>query len=150
MSRKEKIILLLLALLNFTHILDFMIMMPLGNYLIPYFHISSQKFSAIVSAYSYSAFAAGIIASFFVDNHDRKKILLFGYVGFLTGTILCGFAPSANLLIAARIVAGLFGGLIGAQVLSIVADTFLYEKIGQAMCYLMSAFSVASIVGMPS
>jgi DHA1 family inner membrane transport protein len=149
MSRKEKIILLLLALLNFTHILDFMIMMPLGNYLIPYFHISSQKFSAIVSAYSYSAFASGIIASFFVDNHDRKKILLFGYVGFLTGTILCGFAPSANLLIAARIVAGLFGGLIGAQVLSIVADTFVYEKRGQAMGYLMSAFSVASVVGIP-
>lgn len=149
MSGKEKIILLLLALLNFTHILDFMIMMPLGNYLMPYFHISGQKFSTIVAAYSYSAFASGIIASFFVDNYDRKKILMFGYIGFLIGTILCGFAPSANLLIAARVLAGLFGGLIGAQVQSIVADIFVYEKRGQAMGYLMAAFSVASVIGIP-
>ncbi len=149
MKKEERIILLLLAALNFTHILDFMIMMPLGNYLIPYFHISSQKFSTIVSSYSYSAFATGIIASFFVDNYDRKKVLLLGYIGFLVGTILCGFAPSANLLIVARIIAGLFGGLIGAQVQSIVADIFVYEKRGQAMGYLMAAFSIASVLGIP-
>jgi MFS transporter, DHA1 family, inner membrane transport protein len=149
MTSKERIILILLAALNFTHILDFMIIMPLGNYLMPYFNISGQKFSIIVAAYSISACVAGLIASFFVDNFDRKKVLLFGYIGFLAGTILCGFAPSANLLLAARIVAGLFGGLIGAQVMSIVADTFPYERRGQAMGYLMTAFSVASVVGVP-
>ncbi len=142
-------ILILLAALNFTHILDFMIIMPLGNYLMPYFNISGQKFSVIVAAYSISACVAGLIASFFVDRFDRKKVLLFGYIGFLAGTILCGFAPSANLLLAARIVAGLFGGLIGAQVMSIVADTFPYERRGQAMGYLMTAFSIASVVGVP-
>jgi predicted MFS family arabinose efflux permease len=147
MDKKERMILFLLAALNFTHILDFMIMMPLGNFLIPYFKISGQKFSWIVGAYSYSAFISGIIASFFVDNYDRKKILLFGYTGFLVGTILCGFAPSANTLLIARIIAGLFGGLIGAQVMSIVADTFIYERRGKAMGYLMTAFSVASVVG---
>ncbi len=149
MNRNEKTLLFLLAAINFTHILDFMIIMPLGNYLIPYFHISTQQFALIVSAYSYAAFASGIIAAFVIDNFDRKKSLLFGYIGFIAGTLLCGIAPDYNFLIAARILAGLFGGLIGAQVLSIVADYFVYEKRGRAMGYLMAAFSVASIVGIP-
>jgi len=149
MTSKEKTILILLAALNFTHILDFMIMMPLGNYLMPYFNISGQKFSVIVAVYPVSACIASLVASFFVDAFDRKKVLLFGYIGFLVGTILCGFAPSANLLLASRIVAGLFGGLIGAQVLSIVADTFPYERRAQAMGYLMTAFSLASVFGVP-
>ncbi len=149
MSSKERAILVLLAALNFTHILDFMIMMPLGSYLMPYFNMSGQKFSVIVAAYSISACVSSLVASFFVDNFDRKKVLLFGYVGFLVGTILCGLAPTANLLLAARVVAGLFGGLIGAQVLSIVADTFPYERRAQAMGYLMSAFSFASVIGVP-
>ena len=149
MNRKELIILFLLSSINFTHILDFMIMMPLGNYLMSYFHINTQQFSLIVSAYSYSAFATGILAAFVVDNFDRKKVLLFGYSGFIIGTLLCGFAPSFKWLVAARVMAGLFGGLIGAQVLAIVADTFIYEKRGRAMGYLMASFSVASVIGVP-
>ena len=149
MNRKERILLLILASINFTHILDFMIIMPLGNYLMPYFHISTQQFSLIVSAYSYAAFASGIIAAFVIDNFDRKKSLLFGYTGFIIGTFLCGIAPDYKFLIGARIIAGLFGGLIGAQVLSIVADTFAYEKRGRAMGILMAAFSVASVLGIP-
>ena len=149
MDRNERILLFLLASINFTHILDFMIIMPLGNYLMPYFHISTQQFSLIVSAYSYAAFTSGIIAAFIIDNFDRKKSLLFGYVGFIVGTLLCGLAPDYKFLIAARIMAGLFGGLIGAQVLSIVADTFSYERRGRAMGYLMAAFSVASVLGVP-
>ena len=149
MNRKEKLLLLILASINFTHILDFMIIMPLGNYLMPYFHISTQQFSMIVAAYSYSAFASGIISAFVIDNFDRKKSLLFGYIGFVAGTFLCGIAPDYKFLILARIIAGLFGGLIGAQVLSIVADSFSYEKRGRAMGSLMAAFSVASVVGIP-
>ncbi len=149
MSRQEKILLLLLASINFTHILDFMIIMPLGNYLMPDFHITTQQFSLIVSSYSYAAFASGIIAAFVVDNFDRKKSLLFGYTGFVVGTFLCGMAPDYKMLLAARVMAGLFGGLIGAQVLSIVADTFAYEKRGRAMGYLMAAFSIASVIGVP-
>jgi MFS transporter, DHA1 family, inner membrane transport protein len=149
MNRNEKSLLFLLAAINFTHILDFMIIMPLGNYLIPYFHITTQQFAFIVSAYSYAAFTSGIIAAFVIDNFDRKKSLLFGYSGFIIGTLLCGIAPDYKFLVAARILAGLFGGLIGAQVLSIVADYFVYEKRGRAMGYLMAAFSVASIVGIP-
>ncbi|MEO7311589.1 MAG: MFS transporter [Chitinophagaceae bacterium] len=149
MNRKERLLLLLLACINFTHILDFMVMMPLGNYLMPKFNIDAQKFSNIVASYNYAAFVTGIVAAFVVDRYDRKKVLVFGYSGFLIGTLLCAFASSYHLLIGARIVAGLFGGLVGAQVLSIVADSFSYEKRGMAMGFLMTAFSMASVLGVP-
>ncbi len=149
MSSKEKIVLLLLASLNFTHILDFMIMMPLGNYLMPYFKISPQQFSMLVASYTFSAGIAGFLAAFFVDNFDRKRVLLFGYTGFLLGTLFCALAPTYTFLLLARIVAGIFGGLIGAQVLSIVADLVPYERRGMAMGIIMAAFSVASVFGVP-
>jgi len=140
---------LLLAALNFTHIMDFMIMMPLGNYLMPYFNITSQQFSFLVAAYTFSAGASGFLAAFFVDRFDRKRVLLFGYIGFLLGTICCALAPTYTVLLLSRIVAGLFGGLIGAQVLSIVADLVPYERRGAAMGMIMAAFSVASVFGVP-
>jgi MFS transporter, DHA1 family, inner membrane transport protein len=149
MTNQERLILFLLAALNFTHILDFMIMMPLGNYLMPFFGISPQQFAILVSAYTISAAISGFAAAFFVDNFDRKKVLLIAYVGFLVGTIACGVAPTYWLLLMARVITGIFGGLIGAQVVSIVADTFSYERRGAAMGALMSAFSVASIMGVP-
>jgi MFS transporter, DHA1 family, inner membrane transport protein len=149
MNWKERILLLLLASINFTHILDFMIMMPLGNFLMPYFHIKAQQFSVVVASYSISAAISGFSAAFFVDKFDRKKVLLFGYTGFIIGTICCGIAPTYALLLVSRIVAGLFGGLIGAQVFSIIADTFPYERRGQAMGIIFSAFALASIVGVP-
>jgi MFS transporter, DHA1 family, inner membrane transport protein len=149
MTHKERIILFLLACLNFTHILDFMIMMPLGNYLIPYFKITAMQFSILVASYSISAFISGLAIAMIIDRFDRKKSLIFAYIGFLFGTIACGFAPTYGLLLAARILAGLFGGIIGAQVFSIVADLFVYERRGRAMGAVMSAFAVASILGVP-
>jgi predicted MFS family arabinose efflux permease len=149
MSTKEKILIVILASINFTHILDFMIMMPLGNYLMPYFKISTQQFTLLVAAYTLSAGVSGFIAAFFVDRYDRKKILLTGYAGFLIGTIACGFAPSYHWLLTARLLAGVFGGLIGAQVLSIVSDVFVYERRGTAMGAVMSSFSIASTIGVP-
>jgi DHA1 family inner membrane transport protein len=149
MQSKEKIILLLLAAINFTHILDFMIMMPLGNYLMPYFNISSQQFSMLVAAYTFSAGISGFLAAFFVDRFDRKKVLMVGYTGFLIGTLFCALSPTYAVLLLSRIVAGIFGGLIGAQVLSIVADLVPYERRGAAMGIIMAAFSVASVFGVP-
>lgn len=149
MSKKERIILILLAGLNFTHILDFMIMMPLGNYLMPAFDISASQFTWLVSAYSISAFVAGIGAALIVDRFDRKKVLLISYSFFLIGTLACGLANTYSFLFAARVMAGLFGGIIGAQVLAIVADLFTYERRGQAMGTVMSAFAIASILGVP-
>ncbi len=149
MNWKERVILLILAALNFTHILDFMIMMPLGNYLMPYFKIDTRQFTWLVAAYSISAAVSGFSAAFIVDQYDRKKILLLGYSGFLLGTIACGFAPTYYLLFTSRIIAGLFGGLIGAQVLSMVSDLFGYERRARAMGAIMSAFAVASTLGVP-
>jgi predicted MFS family arabinose efflux permease len=149
MSKKERLVIFLLASVNFTHILDFMIMMPLGNYLMPFFHISPKQFSFLVGAYPVTAFFSGFAAAFFVDRYDRKKILILAYIGFLTGTLACGFAPGYGLLLAARILTGLFGGLIGAQVLSIVADLFGYERRGAAMGAVMSSFAIASTIGVP-
>lgn len=150
MNKKERIIVFLLASLNFTHILDFMIMMPLSNYLMPYFDISSHQFSLLVGSYSLSAFVSGILLALMIDKFDRKKVLVIVYSGFLLGTIACGFAPSYNMLIVARIVAGFFGGIIGGQVFSIIADIFPYERRGMAVGSVMAAFAIASIVGVPA
>lgn len=145
MNKQERIILTLLASLNFTHILDFMIMMPLGNYL----NVTAMQFSILVAAYSIAAFFSGLGIAMFIDRFDRKKFLLFAYIGFVLGTLACGFAPTYGLLLTARIIAGLFGGIIGAQVLSIVADMFSYEKRGRAMGAVMGGFAAASILGVP-
>ena len=149
MNSRERGLLVVLAAINFTHILDFMIMMPLGNYLMPYFTISPAQFSFLVGAYTLSAGFSGFVAAFFVDQFDRKKVLMLGYIGFLIGTIACGFAPTYKLLLLARFFAGLFGGLIGAQVLAIVSDTFSYERRGAAMGAVMSSFAIASTLGVP-
>jgi MFS transporter, DHA1 family, inner membrane transport protein len=150
MSTKEKVILFLLAALNFTHILDFMIMMPLGNHLMPHFKIDAKAFAVLVSSYSYAAAPTSFLAAFFADSFDRKKFLLFGFIGFAIATFCCGMAPTYGILLAARIVAGLFGGIIGAQVIAIVSDMFTYERRGQAMGAVMSSFAVASSFGVPA
>lgn len=102
-----------------------------------------------MGAYTLSAAFSGFAAAFFVDRFDRKKFLLVAYGGFLIGTLFCGIAPSYITLLLARILAGLFGGMIGAQVLSIISDIFPYEERGKAMGSVMSAFAVASTLGVP-
>lgn len=147
MSKKERIIIVLLASINFTHILDFMIMMPLGNYLMPSFDISPRQFSILLASYPISSFVSGIVMFFLADNFERKKLLLLTYAGFIIGTAACGFAQSYNLLLLSRIVAGLFGGIIGGQILAMIGDLFVYERRGAAMGAVMSAFAIASSVG---
>jgi MFS transporter, DHA1 family, inner membrane transport protein len=149
MSKKERTILILLAGMNFTHILDFMIMMPLSNYLIGDLGITPFQFSLLVAAYSISAFFSGLVIATFIDRYDRKRPLVFAYAGFLLGSVACGFAPTFGILLAARIVAGLFGGIIGAQVFAIVGDMFSYERRGRAMGIVMGGFAAASILGVP-
>jgi MFS transporter, DHA1 family, inner membrane transport protein len=150
MSKQEKILLFILASVNFTHIMDFIIMMPLGPQLMNIFDITPRQFGFVVSSYSLSAGISGFLAAFFVDNYDRKKVLLFAYVGFVIGTFACAVAPTYILLCAARVLAGIFGGMIGSQVLSIVADAFSYERRASAMSTVMMAFSLASVVGVPA
>jgi len=150
MTQKEKLLLFILACINFTHIIDFMIMMPLGPQLMKIFDISPRQFGFVVSTYGLSAGISGFLSAFFVDNYDRKKVVLFAYIGFVIGTLACAVAPTYEILILARVVAGVFGGLIGAQVLSIVADTFEYERRATAMGFITTAFSLASVVGIPA
>jgi MFS transporter, DHA1 family, inner membrane transport protein len=150
MTRSERLLLFVLACLNFTHIIDFMIMMPMGTQLMRAFSIGPQAFSFLVSAYSLSAGISGFLAAFFVDNYPRKHVLLVAYSGFLLGTLACGLAPTYGWLVAARLLAGTFGGVLGAQVLSAVSDMFSYERRASAMSIIMTAFSLASVLGVPA
>jgi len=111
--------------------------------------LGAMPFSILVAAYSVSAFISGLAVAMFIDKFDRKRSLLLAYAGFVLGTLACGFAPTYGLLLASRIVAGLFGGIIGAQVFSIVADMFTYERRGRAMGAVMGGFAAASILGVP-
>lgn len=149
MKKQEIIVVFLLALLNFTHILDFMIMMPLGNILMPKWALTTSQFALIVSSYSLAAFCSSFVAIFFADKFDRKKLLLFAYFGFLIGTLGSLFATGHITMTLVRIITGIFGGLIGAQVLTIIGDIIPYERRGQAMGLLMGGFALASVVGVP-
>jgi predicted MFS family arabinose efflux permease len=142
-------LLLVLATVQFTHILDFVILMPLGPAFKTALSITSQQFAWMVSAYGFGACASGLLASWFLDRFDRKRSLLVLYAGFTAGTLLCAAAPSFALLVAARAVTGGFAGVMAANVLAIVGDVFPNSRRGQAMGVIMSAFSVASIIGVP-
>jgi DHA1 family inner membrane transport protein len=150
MNRKEYLLLAILALIQFSHIIDFMIIMPLGKQFIEAFDISPRQFSFIVSAYAFTAFFAGLISAMFIDRHDRKKVLLILYVGFTAGTLACAAAPSYLVLLLARGLTGAFGGTLAALILSIVADLFPMERRGRAMGIIMTAFSAASVAGVPA
>src|ERR1700730_11366357 len=123
-SRYQSLLVALLAFVQFTVILDFMIMSPLGAIIMPALNITAAQFGVAVSAYAFRAGISGILAAGFADRFDRKRLLLFFYVGFTLGTALCAIAPNYHLLLLGRIVTGLFGGVIGSVVLAIVTDLF--------------------------
>ena len=147
--KSERIILIVLAAAMFTHIMDFMIIMPLGPVLMRIFDIGSKEFSIIVSCYSFSAFFSGIVASFFIDRFDRKKVFILTYLGFTIGTIACGLAPDFYTLLISRSLTGLFGGVVGAQALSIVSDLIPLERRSAGIGFVMASFSLASVFGVP-
>ena len=146
-SLKESHLLLLLASIQFTHILDFVIIMPLGPSFMDVFKINPQEFGFIVSSYTFSAGLAGIIGTGFVDRFDRKAVLNTAYLGFVLGTYLSAISPDYKMLLLARIVSGAFGGILGAMVFSILGDVIPYERRGKASGIIMSAFSFASVIG---
>jgi predicted MFS family arabinose efflux permease len=145
----EMILLLMLASVQFTSIVDFMVVMPLGPQLKRVLDITSSQFGLIVSSYTISAGIAGIFASSFMDRFGRKAAFLTLYAGFLVGTLLCGLAGRYETLMAARVVTGAFGGILGGMALAIVGDVFPEHKRGRATGVLMSAFALASVVGVP-
>jgi predicted MFS family arabinose efflux permease len=143
------VILGLLAFIQFVHILDFIIIMPLGDTLMKTFDLSPGQFSVVVSAYSASSFIIGLGAAFFIDSFNKKKFLLVAFLGFTAGTVFCAFAESYWMLVFARIFTGLFGGSLSALSFAIVGELTPYEKRGRAMGVVMSAFSFASVAGIP-
>jgi predicted MFS family arabinose efflux permease len=147
--KEEKLLLWTLAAINFIHIVDFMILMPLGPQLMRIFDISPREFGLLVSSYTFSAGISSFFGAFFLDRFDRKKILLWVYVGFAIATLGCALSPSYSILLLARILSGLFGGLTSALILAIIGDVIPDTRRGRAMGLVMAAFSVASVLGVP-
>ncbi|WP_447649210.1 MFS transporter [Pseudomonas abietaniphila] len=148
-SRYQKFIVGLLATLQFAVILDFMLMAPLGAMIMPALSMSTNQFGLVVSAYALSAGAAGLLSAGFADRYDRKKLLLFFYTGFVTGTLWCGLASSFETLILARVLTGIFAGVIGSTVLAIAADLFASHARGRVMGILQTAFAASQVLGLP-
>jgi predicted MFS family arabinose efflux permease len=145
----ETFVIAIISLLQFTIILDFMVMAPLGAQLIRILKISPSQFGWVVSAYAFSAGISGILAAGFADKFDRKKMLLFFYAGFILGTLFCGIAPDYHSLLLARMVTGFFGGVLYSFNMAIVADLFPMEKRGRVMGFVQMAFAVSQVLGIP-
>ena len=149
-TARERTLLLTLAGIQFTHIVDFMVMMPLGPQFTRLFGISDTQFGVLVSAYTLAAGVAGLGATGFIDRFERKTLLLWAYLAFGIATLACGLADTYGVLMAARIAAGLFGGLIGTLVQTIVGDAIPFERRGRAMGVVMASFSLATVAGVPA
>jgi predicted MFS family arabinose efflux permease len=148
-SGYQKLVVGMLAFLQFAVILDFMLMAPLGAVILPALSISPAQFGTVVSAYAFAAGVSGLLTAGFADRFDRKKLLLFFYGGFILGTLWCGLAQSFPSLLAARIVTGLFGGVIGSVVLAIATDLFAPQMRGRVMGFIQTAFAASQILGIP-
>ena len=147
--RRERWLLFTLAGIQFTHILDFMIMMPLGPQFTALFGISNAQFGLLVSAYTLSAGFSGLMAATYIDRFGRKPLLLGMYSLFGLATLACAFAPDYLWLMVARVAAGLFGGVLSALSQTIVADVIPFERRGRAMSVVMTSFSVSTVAGVP-
>jgi predicted MFS family arabinose efflux permease len=148
-SGYEVFIIVILSLIQFSVILDFMVLSPLGAILMPKLQISTKQFGTVVSAYAFSAGASGLLAAGYADRFDRKRFLLFFYWGFVLGTMACALAQSYEFLLIARIVTGIFGGVIGSVGFAIITDMFAFEQRGRVMGFTQMAFSASQILGLP-
>lgn len=149
LARSERAMLLILAGIQFCHVLDFMIMMPLGPFLISALGISTHEFALLVASYSFSAAVAGLLMAPVVDRFERKRFLLSIFIAFAIATLLCALSPGFTTLLLARGLAGIFGGMMGAMVHTMVADAIPFERRAKATGYVATAFSVSSIAGVP-
>lgn len=148
-SSYQKLVVALLALLQFTVVLDFMVLSPLGDILMKSLDITPARFGWVVSAYAFSAGGAGILAAGFADKFDRKKLLVFFYIGFIIGTCACARANNYHELLIARIITGLFGGVIGAVSMAIITDLFEPAQRGRVMGIVQMGFAASQVLGIP-
>ena len=145
----QKGVIALLAVIQFTIILDFMVLAPLGDILMKSMSLDEKQFALVVSAYAFSAGICGVLAAGFADKYDRKKLLLLFYVGFTLGTLLCAVASSYYLLLFGRVVTGMFSGVLGAVSMAIIADLFAFEQRGRVMGFVQMSFAVSQVLGLP-
>ena len=148
-SQYQIIAIVILALTQFSVVLDFMVMSPLGDLIMKNMKITPNQFGLVVSCYAFSAGISGFFTASIADKFDRKKLLLIFYAGFILGTLLCGLATSYWLLVSARIVTGIFGGVISSISLAIVADIFEINQRGRVMGFLQMGFGMSQILGIP-
>lgn len=148
-SGYQKFAIFILAITQFTVILDFMVMSPLGDILMKSLSLKPSHFGFAVSAYAFSAGFSGLLTAGFADKFDRKKLLLFFYIGFILGTMLCGIASSYPLLVGARIITGLFGGVIGSISMAIIADLFEIQQRGRVLGFIQMGFGASQVLGIP-
>src|SRR5262245_58256566 len=146
---RERLVLLILAAVQFTTIVDFMIVMPLGPQLMRTLHIGPSKFGLIVSSYTFAAGVAGLVASGFVDRFARRTMFMVLTAVFLLGTLFCALPPNYHTLLLARVVTGAFGGILGGMAMAIIGDVFPEHRRGRATGSLMTGFSLASVAGVP-
>lgn len=148
-SSYEKFVITILALTQFTVVLDFMVMSPLGDMLMKSMSLRTTQFGFAVSSYAFSAGISGLLTAGFADKYDRKKLLVFFYSGFILGTFICSITTSYPMLIAARIITGLFGGVIGSVSMAIVADLFTIERRGRVLGFMQMGFGASQVLGIP-
>ena len=148
-SGYQKVVVGMLAFLQFAVILDFMLMSPLGALIMPSLSVTPAQFGTVVSAYAFAAGISGLLTAGFADRFDRKKLLLFFYTGFIAGTAWCGVANSFESLLLARVVTGLFGGVIGSIILAIATDLFPPQMRGRVMGFIQTAFAASQVLGIP-
>lgn len=148
-SSYEIFVILILALTQFTVVLDFIVISPLGDLLMKSLNLSTTQFGLTVSVYAFSAGLSGLLTAGFADRYDRKKLLLFFYIGFILGTLFCGISHTYTMLLLARIFTGIFGGVIGAISMTIVSDLFPLEKRGRVFGFLQMGFGASQVLGIP-
>ena len=148
-SGYQKLVISILALTQFSVVLDFMVLSPLGDELIKTMSLTTKQFGIVVAAYSISAGLSGFLTAGFADSFDRKKLLLFFYIGFIFGTLFCGLATNYYYLVIARFITGIFGGVIGSISMAIVADIFALQQRGRVMGFLQMGFGASQVMGIP-
>ena len=148
-SERERLFLLTLAAVQFSHIVDFMVMMPLGPFLMQGLGIDTRQFGLLVASYSFCAAASGLLAAGVIDRFERKRAMLFVFALFALATLACGLAPSYATLLAARGLAGLFGGILGSMVQTLLADAIPFQRRASAGGVVATAFSVSTVAGVP-